>query len=243
LFGHLDRQIKRLMDAGEAVFDDVLSDDLMKRLLFQATHVNPESDKIREVRETYDIKQMSAGDGQDDSNDDLIACNDEMIEAVAATLRVDIGQIKDTLDQYKQMEGGDSRLLESTADGLHAVANTLGMIGLDGHASPLAGWEQSLRAAIEGKASLGESDYVDLANTLVVVEDAMGSRLTRLRMLSAVSNSLLKKSPRIAVTPVRPWMLQKKACTSLVTPVPMRKLRQLDRPMLFLDRLVRVLTM
>ena len=175
LFGHLDRQIKRLMDAGEEVFDDVLSDDLMKRLLFQAVHVNPESDKIREVRETYDIKLMSAGDGQDDSNDDLIACNDEMIEAVAATLRVDVGQIKDTLDQYKQMESGDSRLLESAADGLHAVANTLGMIGLDGDASTVAGWEQSLRAAIEGKASLGESDYVDLANTLVVVEDAISN--------------------------------------------------------------------
>ena len=35
LFGQLDRQIKRLIDAGEAVFDDVLSDDLMKKLLFR----------------------------------------------------------------------------------------------------------------------------------------------------------------------------------------------------------------
>ena len=126
LFGHLDRQIKRLMDAGEDVFDDVLSDDLMKRLLFQAAHVHPESNKIREVRETYDIKPMSADDGQNDADGDLIACNDEMIEAVAATLRIDIGQIKDALDQFKHRESGDSRLLESAADGLHAVANTLG---------------------------------------------------------------------------------------------------------------------
>jgi chemosensory pili system protein ChpA (sensor histidine kinase/response regulator) len=172
LFGHLDRQIKRLMDAGEEVFDDLLTDDLMKRLLFQATQVNPESNNIREIRQTYNIKPMSAeGDLQED--DDLIACSDEMIEAVTATLRVDIGQIKDTLDQYKQEDVSDTGLLESAACGLHAVANTLGMIGLDDLASSVTEGERSLRAAIEANSSLDESAYVSLANSLVAVEESM----------------------------------------------------------------------
>ena len=174
LFGQLDRQIKRLMDAGEEAFDDVLSDDLMKRLLFQAVHVRPESSKIREIWETYNIKPMPVDGEQCGTVDGLIACNDEMVEAVAATLRVDIVQIKDTLDQHKQGDD-DLRLLGSAADGLHAMANTLGMIGLEGHASAVFGWEQTLRSVIENNSSLDESGYVDLANTLVGVEDAVSN--------------------------------------------------------------------
>ncbi len=173
LFGHLDRQIKRLMDAGEEVFDDVLSDDLMKRLLFQAAQMDPESDRIREIRETYNIMPVAECDEQSETAGDLIACNDEMIEAVAATLRDDIGKIKDTLDQYKQGEGGDTGMLESAADGLHAVANTLGMIGLEDLATPVNNWEQLLRTAIEDESSPGEPGYEDLANVLVTVEDAI----------------------------------------------------------------------
>ena len=57
LFGQLDRQIKRLMDSGEAVFDDLLSDDLMKNQVYRLAQVTADSERISLIRETYGIKQ------------------------------------------------------------------------------------------------------------------------------------------------------------------------------------------
>ena len=58
LFGQLDRHIKRLLDQGESVFSDPLTDDLMKNLLFQLVPVEAGSERVAAIRSTYELEAL-----------------------------------------------------------------------------------------------------------------------------------------------------------------------------------------
>ncbi|MGB5177798.1 MAG: Hpt domain-containing protein [Gammaproteobacteria bacterium] len=174
LFGQLDRQIKRLIDAGEAVFDDVLSDDLMKNLLFRLAQAAAGSERIMLIRETYGIKQLSVDPGLTGyESDTQIACSDELMQTVAVTMRCDIERIKESLDDYKNRDKHDSQILTPVANDLHALANTLGMIGLVKPSEAVALQEHAIREMISGDILPDDSALDALANTLVFVEDAL----------------------------------------------------------------------
>ena len=171
LFGQLDRQIKRLMESGEGVFDDVLSDDLMKNLLFRVTQTNSESGKIGLIRETYSIKMQSADcDVAGSSGDELIACSHETMQAVAVTIRSDIERIKDQLDQFNQGDGHDAQLLSPVADDLHALSNALGMIDKMEQSKAVSVQEKTLRDLVSVNDVADAAVLVALADTLVSVE-------------------------------------------------------------------------
>ncbi len=174
LFGQLDRQIKRLIDSGEAVFDDVLSDDLMKNLLFRLAQVNAGSERITLIRETYGITQLTVDPGSTGSEiDTRIACSDELMQTVAVTMRCDINRIKESLDDYKTSDEHDAQIFVSMANDLHVLANTLGMIGLVKHSEAVALQEKAIQDMASSDALPDDSGFAALANTLVIVEDAL----------------------------------------------------------------------
>jgi len=176
LFGQLDRQIKRLMDAGEAVFDDALSDELMKNLLFRVAQTTTESEKIRSIRETYGIEQGSGNcDEKDAANNGQIAYSEEMLEAVAESVYSDISHIKEQLDNYNNRDSEDTEYFMRVANDLHALANTLGMVSKDAHADVVAGLEQALREMVSSNSPPDDSWFVQVANALVSVEDSFGN--------------------------------------------------------------------
>jgi chemosensory pili system protein ChpA (sensor histidine kinase/response regulator) len=175
LFGQLDRQIRRLMDTGEGVFDDVLSDDLMKNLLFRVAQATSESERIRLIRKTYDIKQQSTDCEVTESvSDELVACSDEIMQTVAVTIRSDIDHIKEQLDHYAHGDDHDMQLLLPVADDLHTLENTLGMIGKVEQSEAIAAQEQAVREFVSGNDMTANFELVVLANTLVSIDDALG---------------------------------------------------------------------
>ena len=174
LFGQLDRQIRRLMDTGEGVFDDVLSDDLMKNLLFRVAQATPKSERIRLIRETYDIKQQPADCEVTGSvSDELTACSDDIMQTVAVTIRSDIDRIKEQLDHYNHGDDHDMQLLLQVADDLHALVNTLGMIGKVEQSETIAAQEQAIREFVSANDMTACFEFVVLANTLVSIDDAL----------------------------------------------------------------------
>ncbi len=136
LFGQLDRQIKRLMDSGEAVFDDVLSEDLVKNLLFQLTGFDTDSPRITSIRSTYGITAQDTG--TTDAIADASDLGDELLQTVSLTARDDVERIKDQLDSMTRKSEGGMAALVTVADGLHSLGNTLGMIGMEKLGAQLA---------------------------------------------------------------------------------------------------------
>ena len=171
-FGQIDRQIKRLMDHGESVFVDVITDDLLKNLLFHLHTSDAQSPRLSEIRSTYKLDKLPANESSVDDGG-LSGCSEELLQTVSGTVREDIVRIKEQLDAFLKGDGGNNEVLAAVADELHALGNMLGMIGMDRLGEVVSSNEQMLRGCAEGAHQVSADDYIDIANTLVTIEDAL----------------------------------------------------------------------
>ncbi len=189
LFGQIDRHIKRLMDKGEDVFADVLTDDLVKNLLIHINAASVESPRNVEIRATYGLVGPTGESSSGDENSvSMAACSEELLQTVSGTVSGDIVRIKEQLDEYLQNGQSDSSVLASVADELHALANMLGMIGMDTLGEVISSRELLLRNCADSSQQLGEEELVDMANTLIATEDALADINANMRIQAAGSD-------------------------------------------------------
>ncbi|MDH5515380.1 MAG: hypothetical protein OEY45_09495, partial [Gammaproteobacteria bacterium] len=106
-FGQIDRQIKRLMDHGESVFVDVITDDLLKNLLFHLHTSDAQSPRLSEIRSTYKLDKLPANESSVDDGG-LSGCSEELLQTVSGTVREDIVRIKEQLDAFVKGDGGNN---------------------------------------------------------------------------------------------------------------------------------------
>jgi chemosensory pili system protein ChpA (sensor histidine kinase/response regulator) len=169
LFGQLDRQIKRLLEQGESVFSDPLSDDLMKNLLFQLLTVDTDSDRVAVIRSTYELESLP-GIALVEQESEL---GEELLQTVSSTAREEIERIKNDLDACVQNPASASEGLLSVVDQLHSLGSMLGMIGLDNMSELVAEQEHFLRDVQTEQKDIAGVDLSHVANRLVAVEDAL----------------------------------------------------------------------
>ena len=174
LFGQLDRQVKRLMDSGEKVFSDLLTDDLVKNLLYQVSLCESTSRRIVAIKSTYGLKDKPV-DGETDapSGEGMIVFNDDLMQTVAVTVRTDIENIKEQLDVYTRSDSADVQVLSPVADCLHMLGNTLDMISKEVLSNTVFEHELSVRELLAGNDDDVDSMFSAIANTLLAVEDAL----------------------------------------------------------------------
>lgn len=166
LFGQLDRNIKRLMDYGESVFSDLLTDDLLKNLLFRISQTDSDSARIRLIRQTYGLQAPGAAAAADPVGE----LSEELLQTLSVTAREDIDRIKDQVDACIGNSAQDPAAVGQVAEQMHALGNMLGMIELEQLALRVISQEQFLRRV---QAEGGAIDFTEVANTLVAVEDAL----------------------------------------------------------------------
>ncbi|MDX2456791.1 MAG: Hpt domain-containing protein, partial [Gammaproteobacteria bacterium] len=174
LFGQLDRQVKRLMEAGEKVFSDLLTDDLVKNLLYRVSQCDTTSRRIDAIKSTYGLNKIPVG-GQTSSpaSADTIIFNDDLLRTVAVTVRSDIENIKDQLDTYTRSVNADVQDLLPVADGLHILGNTLDMICKEDQSKAVFSHEQYIRDLLAGCNDSADQTFSAIANTLIAIEDAL----------------------------------------------------------------------
>jgi chemosensory pili system protein ChpA (sensor histidine kinase/response regulator) len=174
LFGQLDRQIKRLMDSGEKVFSDLLTDDLVKNLLYRLTQCDSRSHRIVEIKSTYGLNSESAdGEGDAPSSEGMIVFNDDLLQTVAVTVRTDIEDIKEQIEAYTRSGGSDKQVLAPVSDGLHMLGNTLDMISKEALSNAVFGHELALREFLAGNDDNVDSMFSAIANTLFAIDGAI----------------------------------------------------------------------
>ena len=174
LFGQLDRQVKRLLDAGEKVFSDLLTDDLVKNLLFRVSQCSSTSNRIVSIKSTYGLKELPAdGDLAGAAGESVMVFNDDLLKTVAVTVRTDIENIKDQLDTYTRNGSTELLGLAPVADRLHILGNTLDMISKEDLCKEVFVHEQRMRDLLSGSGEPESAVFSAIANTLVAVEDAL----------------------------------------------------------------------
>ena len=174
MYGQLDRQIKRLVEVGESVFEDPLTDELMKHLLYRIAITESSLQSLQLIKASYNLDKLLNRSGDSLADDEgLGGCSDELLQTVATTASGDIERIKESLEIFTRGDRSNSDSLLPVAGELHALGNMLDMVGLGQIGNEVAEKAQLIRAMATGDSEVEDPALMALANLLVAVEGAV----------------------------------------------------------------------
>jgi chemosensory pili system protein ChpA (sensor histidine kinase/response regulator) len=170
LLGQVDRQIKNLIDAGEADFAGMIPEALLNSQLAHIAASDVDTGKAGEIRRVFALgNRRGEGEPADITLDGRTM---EVLNTVTTAVLDDIEQIKERLDQYRRSEG-DVEELPVIFEKLHALGNTLAISGLDDAAGVIANAASQLQQLTTATDSADENDYIEIAGMLIAVETSI----------------------------------------------------------------------
>lgn len=151
LYGRLDREIKRLVDQGEVLYQQVPPTDLLRSLLYYAAQSGP-GGATGEVQAAFQLGDLVRSDAEvDEARGALTGRNSSLLNSVVQALEEELLKVKDALDLYIRGDRADTSLLKAELEVLDRVADTLGMVGMGRERAEV----QAQRVALGGMVAGG----------------------------------------------------------------------------------------
>ena len=181
LMGQTDRQIKRLIDMDESAFDAHPVEDLLNNLLYYVARSSTSGERVSAIRSAFNLSELLPGDAQVEfARESLSAPSIKLMKTVAAAIKEDLGRVKDVLDIYVRTGMKQSADLVPQLEMLRKISDTLGVLGLGGLRGDIDGEMERLRKLVEDKSLPEQQVLIDIASTLLRVEDSLDQQLVRL---------------------------------------------------------------
>ena len=129
LLGQADRQLKRLIDEGPAIFADQAVTDLQNNLLYYVARAGNAGPRISEIRAAFNLSELLPGDEQvAHARESLSAPSVKLMQTVGAAIKEDLGRVKDVLDIYVRTGMNKTSELVPQLDLLKKISDTLGVL-------------------------------------------------------------------------------------------------------------------
>ncbi len=175
LLGQLDRQLKILVDQGEAALQKAPAKELVKNLLFYVAQATSHGARVTELKRAFKLDQLMPNAGAlSQAQDELLGVGAGVMEHVAAALKEDLLQIKETVDLFVRTKDRPLSELEPVIAKLRTVADTLGMLGLGRLRQPVTEQENVLKSVLDGSQALTDDIIMGVAGALLFVESSLG---------------------------------------------------------------------
>ena len=173
LLGQVDRQIKQLIDGGEAAFSDLVSEVLLKDMLYSLSRADSSTGRVGEIRETHDLAEPGGAAARDAALGSVTGCSAELLETVSGTAIEELAQVSEQLDIFMRTGMQDVTELGAVAERLHGLANTVAMIGLEDASGILAGNAKCVRDMLDSGQAGDEKDLMAVADGMVAAQAAL----------------------------------------------------------------------
>ncbi len=181
LLGHIDRQMKFVIDESEAAFNNHPVDDLLNNLLYYVARSSTSGARISEIRSAFNLSELLPGDEQvEHAREALSAPSVKLMETVAAAIKEDLARVKDVLDIYVRTGMNNPSELVPQLELLKKISDTLGVLGLGELRGDIEGEIDRLKTVVERGGVADEKVILDIASTLLRVEDRLDRQLIRL---------------------------------------------------------------
>ena len=178
LLGQVDRQIKRMIDAGETALEQEPPVDLLKNLLFYVARAQEPEGLVAEVQATYRLQELLPDETQmEQARQSLSGHNTELMATVTAAIKEDLGRIKDTLDIYLRSSERDPATLAPAAEILDRVGDTLGMLGMGSLRKQIVEQAGIMHAMVEGGRAIEDDPLMQAASAVLYVESSLDGLL------------------------------------------------------------------
>ena len=172
LIGHLDREMKAIVEKGEAANESGFALGLLKNMLFYIASAESDNALVTAVQEKYDLKQAVAAMGSDTS-EGLV--DENLLAAVRDAVQEDINQIKDTIDLYIRGDLSDLASLVELHGVFVKVADTFAMLGQAGIQEKIRTHAEFIKETIEPGQQPSEDELMAIASDLLFVESSLAN--------------------------------------------------------------------
>src|SRR3984957_18898041 len=178
LLGLGDREIRRLYEQGEARYSQSPSVELLNNLLYYVGRAESSGPRVTAVRASFRLSALCPGDeGIEQERENLSAPSVKLMQTVAAAIREALSKVKDVLDIFVRRGSGQPKELGSQAALLRKIADTLGVLGLGELRANIMRETRRLDQIVSGDLKPEESLLVEIAATLIGVEDKLDDQL------------------------------------------------------------------
>ncbi|HEX7718385.1 MAG TPA: Hpt domain-containing protein, partial [Woeseiaceae bacterium] len=200
LLGQADRRIKLLIDEGPDSFDSLPVTDLLNNLLYYVARSGKPGERISQIRAAFNLSELLPGDEQvEHARESLSAPSVKLMKTVAAAIKEDLGRVKDVLDIYVRTGMNKSSELVPQLDLLKKISDTLGVLGLGELRGDIDGEIERLKTVVARGGATNEQTIVEIASTLLRVEDRLDQHLVRMIVPQDPSSPGDKKQLRTEV--------------------------------------------
>ncbi|MDH3303912.1 MAG: Hpt domain-containing protein [Gammaproteobacteria bacterium] len=183
LLGQADRRLKYLIDEGLSAFDKHPVDDLLNNLLYYVARSSNAGERISEIRAAFNLAELLPGDEQvEDAREALSAPSARLMQTVGSAIKEDLGRVKDVLDIFVRTGMNKSSELVPQLELLKKISDTLGVLGLGELRGDIEGEIERLKSVVERGGVANDQIILDIASTLLRVEDRLDQQLLRLTL-------------------------------------------------------------
>jgi chemosensory pili system protein ChpA (sensor histidine kinase/response regulator) len=181
LFGKVDREIKRLVDAGEIAFRTAPPADLTKNLLYYIAHSSSAGERATEIRTTYKLDTLLPSEKElEHAKGSISGHNRSLLDTVSAAIKDDLLRVKEALDIFLRAQNADPAELMAQADVLDRVGDTLGMLGLGVPRRVVLEQRKIVEEISNKRRPADETTLLDVAGALLYVEASLDDHISRL---------------------------------------------------------------
>jgi chemosensory pili system protein ChpA (sensor histidine kinase/response regulator) len=182
LLGQADRELKRLYELGEPAYAGNPPIELLNNLLFYVARAGTRSARIDAVRTSFRLDELLPVDESvEQERESLSAPSVRLMRTVAAAIKEDLGRVKDALDLYTR-KGGPPEELAPQVELLKKIGDTLAVLGLGSMRELVQGELARLTDIIGRRAPAEQDTLIEIAATLIGIEDGLDDALVRLIM-------------------------------------------------------------
>jgi len=199
LFSKIDRQLKRIIDGGEALLIAEPPDDLLKNLLYYIAQADSSDPRILEVKQAFELEAVLPSEAElAQGRQGLSGSNAELAASINEAIRSELTRVKDVLDLFMRdlqaahnrgsggLEGektsppGPDRPAELEVLGhleqpLRKLADTLGMIGQGALRARLQRQADRVASILQRSNPPEEFELMEMAGDILYVESSLGS--------------------------------------------------------------------
>ncbi len=181
LLGLGDREIRRLYEQGEARYSQSPPVELLNNLLYYVGRSESSGPRVTAVRASFRLSELLPVDESiEQERENLSAPSVKLMQTVAAAIREDLSKVKDVLDIFVRRGAGHPKELAPQVDLLRKIGDTLGVLGLGELRANVQAETERLEKIVAGTLRADEATLVEIAATLIGVEDRLDDSLVGL---------------------------------------------------------------
>jgi len=178
LLGLGDREIRRLYEQGEARYAQSPAVELLNNLLYYVGRADSSGPRVSAVRASFRLTELLPVDESiEQERENLSAPSIKLMQTVAAAIREDLAKVKDVLDIFVRRGAGQPQELHSQVELLRKIGDTLGVLGLGELRARVQFETDRLGKIVEGSLKADEATLVEIAATLIGLEDKLDDSL------------------------------------------------------------------